>query len=182
MSDAPAPRPVQLHVIHDLGGGSFKWLADYLGADSERTNLVLRSFAHDTAAGAGISLHEGAAADAPAIRLWKWTQKIAGAEVSHREYREALEAILREFSVDGIVVSSLIGHSLEVLETGLPTLVVNHDYFPYCPSINIYFGSICAHCDRHRIADCESDNPRFNAFAGFLPEVRHAVREKFVTD
>jgi GT2 family glycosyltransferase/glycosyltransferase involved in cell wall biosynthesis len=180
MNDAPAPRPVQLHVIHDLGGGSFKWLGDYLGADGERTNLVLRSFAHDTAAGAGISLHEGAAPDAPAIRLWKWTQKIAGAEVSHREYREALEAILREFSVDGIVVSSLIGHSLEVLDTGLPTLVVNHDYFPYCPSINLYFGSICAHCDRHRIADCESGNPRFNAFAGFLPEQRHAVREKFV--
>ena len=47
MNDAPAPRPVQLHVIHDLGGGSAKWLADYCKADMARTNLVLRPFALD---------------------------------------------------------------------------------------------------------------------------------------
>ena len=29
-------RPVQLHVIHDLGGGSAKWVEDFASADHER--------------------------------------------------------------------------------------------------------------------------------------------------
>lgn len=180
MNDASGSRPVQLHVIHDLGGGSAKWLADYMDADHDRKNLVLRSFAHDTAAGAGISLHASSAADAPALRLWTWSEKIAGAVVAHAEYRAALHEILREFAIDGLVVSSLIGHSLEAIDTGLPTLIVNHDYFPYCPAINLYFNSVCGHCDRHRIAECEAENPRFNAFAGFDAATRHDVRERFV--
>jgi GT2 family glycosyltransferase/glycosyltransferase involved in cell wall biosynthesis len=180
MNDVSTPRPVQLHVIHDLGGGSGKWLADYVQADSGRTNLILRSFAHDTAAGAGISLHDSPAADAPALKLWKWTQKIAGTAAAHAEWRAAFQEILREYAVDGILVSSFIGHSLEALDTGLPTLVVNHDYFPYCPAINLYFQAICGHCNKHRIAECDANNPKFNAFAGWDPLARHEVRERFV--
>ena len=180
MNDASSARPVQLHVIHDLGGGSAKWLADYVNADSGRVNLILRSFAHDTAAGAGISLHDSPAADAPALKLWKWSEKIAGTVVSHPEWRAAFDEILREYAVDGILVSSFIGHSLEALDTGLPTLVVNHDYFPYCPAINLYFSAICGHCNKHRIAECDANNPHFNAFAGWDPVARNEVRERFV--
>ncbi|MBC8022870.1 MAG: glycosyltransferase [Burkholderiales bacterium] len=179
MNDANA-RPVQLHVIHDLGGGSAKWLADYVKADTERTNLVLRSFAHDTAAGIGISLHEDAAADSPALRVWTWSDKIAAAAVTHEQYRAALDEIVRDHGVGGILVSSLIGHSLEALDTGLPTVVVNHDYFPYCPSINLYFKAMCEKCDGHRVAECEAGNPQFNAFAGFGAAARVEVRERFV--
>ena len=53
--DSKGSRPVQLHVIHDLGGGSAKWLRDFARADSQRTNLVLRSFTHGRAAGNGAS-------------------------------------------------------------------------------------------------------------------------------
>ena len=180
MNDASQVRPVQLHVIHDLGGGSSKWLADYVEADTERTNLILRSFAHDTAAGTGISLHASAAADAPALRLWTWKRKIAGAAATHDEYRAVFAEILREHSVDGVLVSSFIGHSLDALDTGLPTLVVNHDYFPYCPAINLYFNAVCKSCDGKRVAECDAGNPHFNAFAGFAPEERVAVRERFV--
>ncbi len=180
MNDLSKPRPVQLHVIHDLGGGSAKWLADYIEADAERTNLVLRSFAHDTAAGTGISLHASAAADAPAIRLWKWSEEIAATVVAHPEYKAALDEIVREFAVGGVLVSSLIGHSLEVLDTGLPTVVVNHDYFPYCPAINLYFDAICMQCNGQRIAQCEAENSRFNPFRGFAPAARLQVRERFV--
>src|SRR5512141_1600958 len=117
MNDVAQARPVQLHVIHDLGGGSAKWLADYGEADGDRFNLVLRSFAHDTAAGAGVSLHVGTAPDAPALRAWKWSERIAAVATSHPEYRAALAEIIRDHSVEGLVVSSVIGHSLDVLDT-----------------------------------------------------------------
>lgn len=180
MNDVSKGRPVQLHVIHDLGGGSAKWLADYVAADTERTNLILRSFAHHTAAGTGISLHASAAADAPALRLWTWKHEIAGAAATHNEYRAAFAEILREHAVDGVLISSFIGHSLDALDTGLPTLVVNHDYFPYCPAINLYFNAVCKTCDGKRVAECDAGNPHFNAFAGFPPAERVAVRERFV--
>ena len=180
MNGVSTGRPVQLHIIHDLGGGSAKWLEDFVKADTERTNLILRSFAHDTAAGTGISLHAAAEADAPAIRVWKWRDPIAAVALRHPEYHQALEEIVREHGVQGIIVSSLIGHSLEALETGLPTLVVNHDYFPYCPAINLYFNGMCRECDGRRLAECTTKNAAFNAFAGFDAASRLAVRERFV--
>src|SRR4051812_43298227 len=141
MNDLSAPRPVQLHVIHDLGGGSAKWLADYVRADQSRTNLVLKSFTFDSSAGAGVGLFAAPDDEAP-LKAWRFSTPIAAAVVAHEEYRAALEEIVAGHGVDAVIVSSLIGHSLEALDTGLPTLVVNHDYFPYCPSINLYFDAV----------------------------------------
>jgi GT2 family glycosyltransferase/glycosyltransferase involved in cell wall biosynthesis len=179
MNDASAQRPVQLHVIHDLGGGSAKWLADFARADRSRTNLVLRSFAVEDAAGSGIALYAAPEDDAP-IKAWRFSSPIPATVVAHREYRAALDEILVGHGVDAMIVSSLIGHSMEVLETGLPTLVVNHDYFPYCPSINLYFKSVCESCDGARVAQCERENDDFNPFVGFAPEDRERVRRRFV--
>jgi len=104
-------RPVQLHVIHDLGGGSAKWLQDFAAADSERTNLVLRSFSHDRAAGDGVALfaHPG---DEQPLEAWTFSSSIVATAVGHPEYREALDRIVRDKRVDVVLVSSLIGHSL----------------------------------------------------------------------
>jgi len=154
-------RPVQLHVIHDLGGGSSKWLADFASADDERENLVLRSFSHGSAAGSGVALYARPGDDSP-IRTWRFTRAIPAVLVHHEEYRAALDEILREFGVAGLLVSSVIGHSLDVLDTGLPTVVVLHDYFPYCPAINLYFGSRCTRCDGQRVEECAQGNPEFN--------------------
>ena len=79
-----------------------------------------------------------------------------------------------------VLVSSLIGHSLDVLDTGLPTVVVNHDYFPYCPAINLYFGAVCRSCDGERVGECHRDNGRFNPFVDFEPQERLRVRERFL--
>ena len=98
----------------------------------------------------------------------------------HSEYRAAFDEIVVGYGVDAVIVSSLIGHSMEVLETGLPTVVVNHDYFPYCPSINLYFDAVCASCDGHRIAQCERENDHFNPFVGFPPDERESVRRRFL--
>lgn len=173
------PRPVQLHVIHDLGGGSSKWIADFAAADEERLNLVLRSFSHDSAAGSGLALYAGPTDESP-IRTWRFTEQIPAVVVHHAEYRAALAEILHDFNVAGILVSSVIGHSLDILDTELPTLVVLHDYFPYCPAINLYFGSSCTRCDGARVAECEEGNPDFSPFANFPSAVRLAARERFV--
>lgn len=172
-------RPVQLHVIHDLGGGSAKWLRDFAAGDTERANLVLRSFTHDRNAGCGIALYAGPGDEQP-LKAWTFAEPIVAAAVTHAEYRGALQEIVREWRVDVMVVSSLIGHSLDALDTGLATLVVNHDYFPYCPAINIHFDGICRVCDDARIAACHRGNPRFNPFVDFLPPARSAVRARFM--
>ena len=172
-------RPVQLHVIHDLGGGSAKWLKDYGLADSRRINLVFRSFTHNNAAGCGVALYSHVMDEVP-LRVWKFTNEIQATVVAHLEYRSALEAVISECCVDSVLVSSLIGHSLDVLNTGLPTIVVTHDYFPYCPALNIFFGGVCRQCDENRIGECYRDNPQFNPFVTFLPRERVLVRDRFL--
>lgn len=172
-------RPVQLHVIHDLGGGSAKWLEDFVRADTRRANLVLRSFTHDESSGGGLALFARPGDETP-LQAWKFTSPIHGASASHAEYRSALEAIIVEHRVDAVIASSLIGHSLDALDTGLSTAVVMHDYFPYCPSINLHFDGVCRDCDARRIAECHRRNARFNPFPRFLPEDRVRVRERFM--
>ena len=172
-------RPVQLHVIHDLGGGSATWLRDYGLADSHRINLVLRSFTHDNAAGCGVALYSHVMDEVP-LKVWKFSNEVQATVVAHPEYRSALDEIIREYCVDVVLVSSLIGHSLEVLNTGLPTVVVTHDYFPYCPAINIFFERVCRQCDENRIGECYRDNPQFNPFVTFLPRERALVRDRFL--
>lgn len=172
-------KPVQLHVTHDLGGGIAQWLGDYCRADTERTNLVLKPYSRSPASGEGLALY-GSAADAFPLRLWLFSAPIEAAVVEHAEYRDVIRAVIDEFGVDGIVVSSLIGHSLDVLDTGLPTLVVCHDYFPYCPAINIHYQGICTQCGAARLAECYAHNPDFNPFREFPPELRVRVREGFV--
>jgi GT2 family glycosyltransferase/glycosyltransferase involved in cell wall biosynthesis len=172
-------RAVQLHVIHDLGGGSAKWLRDFARADSRRVNLVLRSITQTQAAGGGLALYRDPHDEAP-LQVWRFTREIEGAVATHSEYRAVLEEIVRAHRVEVVLVSSFIGHSLDLLDTGLPTLVVQHDYFPYCPAINIHFDGVCRRCDDGRIAECHASNPRFNPFVTFVPSERALVRARFM--
>src|SRR4051812_22423661 len=146
MAAAASSRVVQLHVVHDLGGGTASWLRDFLAADGGRTNLVLKSITHGYEAASGIALFAGEDLERP-LKVWPFDDPIPAALVTHREYKAALDEIVATREVAGLVVSSLIGHSLDALDTGLPTLVVTHDYFPYCPAIHLFFGKPCTHCD-----------------------------------
>ena len=56
-TDNAPHRRVRLHVIHDLGGGTAKWLSDFARGDAGGENRVLRSFMLDDNAGAGIALY-----------------------------------------------------------------------------------------------------------------------------
>ena len=169
MNDLSGARVVQLHVIHDLGGGSATWLRDFVRADSARGNLVLRSFAQSAAAGSGLALYADAEGEAP-IRTWTFAQPIAATVASHPEYRAALAEVIASHGVGGLVVSSVIGHSLDVLDTGLPTVVVNHDYFPFSATINLHFDAA------GRLDESDQRMP----FAGYPEEERARVRERFL--
>jgi GT2 family glycosyltransferase/glycosyltransferase involved in cell wall biosynthesis len=171
--------PVQLHVIHDFGGGAAQWLRDFSLADAGRTNLVLKPYCHSHAFGEGLALYARVTDETP-VRLWQFATPIQATVVSHPEYRRAIEEIVRDFCVDAVVVSSLLGHSLDVLDTGLATVIVNHDYFPYCPAFNIYYQGVCRHCNDERLADCSVNNKDFNAFLNFPAEERILVRKKFL--
>ena len=171
---------VQLHVIHDLGGGSVTWLRDFCLADSDRKNLILKSFTENSAMGCGIALYAHVQDEVP-LKMWHFSDQIQATVVTHPEYSQALAEIIAEFRVDALLVSSVIGHSLDVLNTDLPTALVNHDYFPYCPAINIHFGAVCKQCDPNRVGQCFRDNPQFNPFVTFLPRERVDVREKFLS-
>ena len=179
--ESPGSRPasVQLHVIHDLGGGSATWLSDFCLADAANENLVLKSFTQNDAMGCGISLYAHVLDEVP-VKMWHFSDQIQATVVTHPEYLSALSDIIEQYCVDALLVSSVIGHSLDVLNTDLPTVVVNHDYFPYCPAINIYFDEVCKTCDPNKIERCYRDNPQFNPFVTFLPKDRVAVREQFL--
>ncbi len=171
--------PVQLHIIHDLGGGSVTWLRDFCVADTHRKNLILKSFTHNNAMGCGVALYKNVLDEVPEM-MWHFSNPIQATVVTHPRYCRVLTEVIVKYRVDVLLVSSVIGHSLDVLNTGLPTLIVNHDYFPYCPAINIHFGDVCKKCDQNRISQCYRDNPKFNPFLTFLPKERVEVRDKFL--
>lgn len=173
-------KPVQLHVVHDLGGGIARWCEDYCQADDQRINLVLKPYRKSQAMGEGLVLLAGRE-DAAPLGLWQFEAPIAATADRHAEYRKVLASILHDYGVDAILVSSLIGHALDVLDTGLPTVLVQHDFYPYCPAIHIYFDGVCQTCDAERLTRCAEQNPSFNpAHRFFTATERLRIRERFV--
>ena len=170
---------MQLHVIHDLGGGSGQWVRDFGGADSSRENLVLRALSQGPEMATGLGLYESVGDEVPA-KAWQLSRPISAAVASHPEYRAILGEILDERGVDVLLVSSLIGQSLDLLDTDRRTILVAHDYFPYCPAINLHFGEVCRDCDDAKIERCERDNEAFNPFVDFPASERSALREKYM--
>src|SRR5687767_3200117 len=177
--DSARSKPVLLHVIHGLGGGSERWLADFSAADPGHTHLVLRPLATSRAMANGVALYGSPTEETP-LQAWTFERAIAATALGHAEYRAALDEIMASHGVGALMVSSLIGHSLEVLQLGVPTVFVCHDYYPWCPAINLYFGEVCGHCDGERLARCSAENPDYNPFENFGAEERAALRERFV--
>ena len=130
-------RPVVLHVMHGWGGGVERWVRDLAAADRAHCHLAL--VAHgDTARrsyGEHLSLRFPAD-DRGALRAWPLARPIAATVTASSEYRAILASIVRDYAVDAVVVSSLIGHSLDALGSGLPTFVVCHDRYPAWPLLH----------------------------------------------
>ncbi len=183
----PPPRSVRaraiprlLHITHSWGGGIEKWVREFAAADLRARHLVLSPHGAAPYHGSELRLFPDTEADAPAASF-ALRPAIPATAVEHEGYRAALDAVIHRYGVEEVVVSSLIGHSLDALRTGLPTLVVCHDYYPYCPALNITFGQTCESCAPARLEECTRGNPLHCHFPSVPPfawlELRRAFAE-----
>ena len=130
-------KPVILHVLHGWGGGSERFVRDLAATDRTRHHLVLvaRGNFERRRYGETLELLDNALSQPP-LRQLHLSDPIPSTRLADRTYRAFLDAIVRDFGVDAIIVSSLIGHSLDALRTGLPITYVVHDCYPLWPLLH----------------------------------------------
>ena len=155
--ELPSALPAQLHIAHSWGGGLDYWIRQYCEMDRTRSNLVLRSIGTWGAFGQRIALYQSAVMDQP-LRYWDLDYPIRATATAHGQYRAILREIIADFAVEAVLISSLIGHALDALATGLPTVIVAHDYYPFCPAVVIQFGEVCHQCALPRLERCFAEN------------------------
>ncbi len=175
-------RVVRLHVAHSWGGGLSKWVREFVRSDQAAGlghGLVLRSVGIVGAYGQRLCLYAGEDEVVP-LRYWELGVPVHATATAHLEIRRILREIIDEFGVDQVVVSSLIGHSLDVLRTGLPTLVVAHDHYPFCVALYAHFDGECRTCTPERLNRCLHHNPEHRFFRGVQAQDWLHLREAFV--
>lgn len=133
-------RPVVLHLLHGWGGGAERWVRDLANADAMRHHLLLRALGHPGRARHGEWLELSSARSGACLGRWRMVPGIGAMADRHEAYRARLHAIIGRYGVETLLVSSLIGHSVEVLRSGLPTLWIAHDAFPFWPVLHRDFG------------------------------------------
>ncbi|MFZ3323482.1 MAG: glycosyltransferase [Usitatibacter sp.] len=172
-------RPVQLHIMHFWGGGLDRWVRDFGRADPSRVNLILATYRIGETGGQRVVLYSDPAAMIP-VRTWDIARAIRSTATTSLEYRQILRQVIEEFDVEAVIVSSLIGHSLDALATGLKTIVVCHDFHPVCQAINPRFrGVTCTHCTIEDLRECGRDNPLNRIFTDLTSDEWHAMRTRF---
>jgi len=132
-------KPVLLHLLHGWGGGAARFVGDLMQADTQHRHLVLiaESDAERKRHGTALVLRD--APDGIELKRWNLPTLSAPTRLDSPAYKSALRAIYADFGVAGLLVSSLIGHSLDALRSGLPTAVVCHDYYPLWPLLHTNF-------------------------------------------
>jgi glycosyltransferase involved in cell wall biosynthesis len=155
--------PVELHVGHSWGGGLSRWIENYIDADNSRNHLVLRSIGERSAFGQQIALYGSAEMLVP-LRTWVLSEPIHSTVIGHYEYGQLLKEVIGDFNVESLTISSVIGHSMDVLRTALPTTCVLHDFFPFCPALYACYEGPCKSCTADELAGCGSSNPLHSFF------------------
>jgi GT2 family glycosyltransferase/glycosyltransferase involved in cell wall biosynthesis len=138
---APAVRAgaPTLHVTHSWGGGVARWVESFIEADAEGTHFQLCAEGPESGKGCGqrLSLYFGNRLETPVARWWL-QPPIPSSTERHPAYRAILDSLLSRYGIGRIVVSSLVGQSLDALAAERPTLQVLHDYFPRWPLLGIH--------------------------------------------
>ncbi len=173
-------RPVQLHIMHFWGGGLERWVRDFGRADPSRINMILATYRIGETGGQRIVLYSDPSALIP-VRTWDIARPIRSTAASSIEYHRILTQVLDEFEVEAIIVSSLIGHSLDALTQPRKTLVVCHDFYPVCQAINPTFGTPCVHCTPDDLRRCAQSNPLNDLFHDQTSEEWDEMRGLYVT-
>jgi GT2 family glycosyltransferase/glycosyltransferase involved in cell wall biosynthesis len=135
---ATAAKSASLHVTHSWGGGVERWTESFIEADASELNFQLRAEGPQTGSGCGqrMSLYLGNHTRCPVASWWIQPPILSSAE-GHAAYRTVLNDLMKRYGIGRIIVSSLVGHSLDALSTGLPTLQVLHDYYPRWPLLGV---------------------------------------------
>ncbi|HEY0231698.1 MAG TPA: glycosyltransferase [Dokdonella sp.] len=153
--DPEPPSPLAPLQQHGFAVEAERWVRDYAAADSSAHHLVLvarGSFARRRH-GEWLELHDGSPASTP-LRRWPLPRPIADTALGDASYRDLFAGIVRDYCVDAIVVSSLIGHSLDALRSGLPLYCIVHDHYPLWPALHRDFGDAALPFDEaQRAAD-----------------------------
>ncbi|MDX1380232.1 MAG: glycosyltransferase, partial [Xanthomonadales bacterium] len=138
----PGERPVTLHVSHSWGGGIEQWIRSFCAARPEVTHLLLRSEAPRSGQehGQRLALYLASELDhEPAAPLARWWLEpaIRDCDEHHPGHAQVMAHVTSRYGVSRVMVSSLVGHSLDALRTGLPTVQVLHDAFPAWPLLSV---------------------------------------------
>ena len=152
-------KPIVLHICMGWGGGVHQWINDYCQHESAFQHLILSSqgelYRHSH--GESLTLHF-AKTTGFEMRLFDLQTPIDATCLEHEEYQSLLSSIIEQYQVKQIIVSSLIGHSMQCLQTDLPTIRVFHDYFPSWPSL---------------IADLEQETLSKESYQGALLQTKN---------
>ena len=151
-----------VHISHSWGGGLGRWISDFCAAEEDFLHLVLKSVGTRKAGAQALTLHLGAA-PLP-LKQWDLTTPILSTSLGSHEYRQILLEIQESFSVQGILVSTLIGHSLDLYDLRVPIIQVLHDFYPWCPPLYATWGKPCSTCDADRLSQCLRKNPAHQFF------------------
>lgn len=138
---ADEQKPVTLHITHSWGGGVAQWVSTFIEADDDNIHLQMRAEGPQTGEGCGqrYALYLGNHLDAP-VASWWLQPAIRSTAEENAAYRQILAEILQRHGVGRIIVSSLVGHSLDALNTGIPTIQVLHDFYPAWPLLGQHPG------------------------------------------
>ncbi|MEE4297247.1 MAG: glycosyltransferase [Wenzhouxiangella sp.] len=140
----PAPAPIgldgqsiTLHISHDWGGGVARWIKDVVENDTQGNHLVLSASGNPGGKTHGQFLRLFAAGPGHGeIRELPLTPAVADTQITDNAYQSLLQKLIKRFSIGRVLISSLIGHSLDALRTGLPTAQVLHDFYPAWPLLD----------------------------------------------
>ena len=171
-------RPRVLHVTVGWGGGLERWVREYCQADCFHDNLILKSIGYWGTFGMQLALHRNG--DEAPVETWPLDPIVKSTASSHAGYRAVLARIVDAYGIEAILVSSLIGHSLDIFDLGIPVTMVCHDYYPFCPALNITFNQLCTSCDAARLTCCTAENPLHRYFRNTPPRQWMDLRSAFV--
>lgn len=176
----PGPAAPLLHVLHAWGGGIERFARDLARADRGRQHLLLVARGHEHFRPYGRSLQLHLDLDSPPVRSWTLADPIDTTSVQSPEVADILAAIVAEWGVGTVLVSSLIGHALDVLRTGLPTALCVHDNYPAWPLLHDARDPATQPFDLDALADGLGEAGPDARFAGRDAHAWWQLREAFV--
>jgi O-antigen biosynthesis protein len=131
-----AGKPTVLHVLHSWGGGIDFFARDLQAGDKSRNHFFLKSHSRDNSPpfGKELCLYDNLGNNP--LATWHLSTPVMDTELHSEEVVGILRSIIEKWAVGAVIVSSLIGHSLDVLKTGLPTALAIHDVYPFWPLLH----------------------------------------------